>query len=202
MPTYYMYFPLLTCEVKCGAGALDIADRQNAHSMTVAVRGIVELFRFVKREDEVNRQILTFSISHDARSVAIYGHYPVVDGKDTKYYRHLLRMFYLAESGENDRWTAYQFTKNVYDKWMPKHYENICSAPLINYRRIWTLIPRHSLRRLAHQLPPACLLASRIAIKYCRAVSGYSKHFIQWVGKEEEGRGDRVDGWDHGSRHC
>lgn len=128
MAAYYMYFPFLTCEAKCGAGALDIADRPNAHSMTVAVRGIVELFRCVKREDEVNRQILAFSISHDARSVAIYGHYPVVDGKNTKYYRHLLRMFYLAESGENDRWTAYQFTKNVYDKWMPKHYENICSA--------------------------------------------------------------------------
>lgn len=45
MATYCMYFPFLTCEVKCGAGALDIADRQNAHSMTLAVRGIVELFR-------------------------------------------------------------------------------------------------------------------------------------------------------------
>ena len=44
MTTYYMYFPFLTCEVKCGAAALDIADRQNAHSMALAVRGIVELF--------------------------------------------------------------------------------------------------------------------------------------------------------------
>ncbi|KND87242.1 hypothetical protein TOPH_08106, partial [Tolypocladium ophioglossoides CBS 100239] len=61
MATYYMYFPFLTCEVKCGAAALDIADRQNAHSMTLAVRGIVELFRAVKREDEVNRKILAFS---------------------------------------------------------------------------------------------------------------------------------------------
>jgi hypothetical protein len=43
MATYYMYFPFLTCEVKCGAAALDIADRQNAHSMTLAVRAIVEL---------------------------------------------------------------------------------------------------------------------------------------------------------------
>ncbi|GAB1311970.1 hypothetical protein MFIFM68171_02180 [Madurella fahalii] len=58
MATYYMYFPFLTCEVKCGGAALDIADRQNAHSMTVAVRAIVELFRAVKREDEVNRQFI------------------------------------------------------------------------------------------------------------------------------------------------
>lgn len=73
MATYYMYFPFLTCEVKCGTAALDIADRQNAYSMTLAVRGIVELFRAVKREDEVNRQILAFSISHDHQSVRIYG---------------------------------------------------------------------------------------------------------------------------------
>ncbi len=30
MATYYMHFPFLTCDVKCGAAALDVADRQNA----------------------------------------------------------------------------------------------------------------------------------------------------------------------------
>lgn len=53
MATYYIYFPFLTCEVKCGATGLDVADRQNAHSMTLAVRAVVELFRAVKREKEV-----------------------------------------------------------------------------------------------------------------------------------------------------
>jgi len=42
------------CEVKCGAAPLDIADRQNAHSMTLAVRGIAELFKLVKREKELH----------------------------------------------------------------------------------------------------------------------------------------------------
>ncbi|KAK4148755.1 hypothetical protein C8A00DRAFT_47474 [Chaetomidium leptoderma] len=128
MATYYMYFPFLTCEVKCGGAALDIADRQNAHSMTLAVRGIVELFRAVKREDEVNRKILAFSISHDHRSVRIYGHYPVISGKDIKYYRHPIRDFSFTELDGEDKWTAYQFTKNVYDTWMPAHFKNICSA--------------------------------------------------------------------------
>ncbi|KXL42193.1 MAG: hypothetical protein FE78DRAFT_154934, partial [Acidomyces sp. 'richmondensis'] len=86
MATYYMYFPFLTCEVKCGATALDVADRQNAHSMTLAVRAIVELFRLVKREQELHRQILAFSISHDHRSVRIYGHYPVINGSQTTFY--------------------------------------------------------------------------------------------------------------------
>ncbi|CAM6003521.1 unnamed protein product [Sphagnum balticum] len=49
-----MYLPFPTCEVKCGAAALDVADRQNTHSMTLAVRGTVELFRLVKREKELS----------------------------------------------------------------------------------------------------------------------------------------------------
>ena len=123
-----MYFPFLTCEVKCGAAALDIADRQNAHSMTLAVRAVVELFRAVKREDEVNQQILAFSISHDHQSVRIYGHYAVVDGKDAKYYRHPIRKFDFTELDGKEKWTSYRFTRNVYDMWMPTHFRRICSA--------------------------------------------------------------------------
>ncbi|KAK3336927.1 hypothetical protein B0T19DRAFT_350815 [Cercophora scortea] len=128
MSTYYMYFPFLTCEVKCGIAALDTADRQNAHSMTLAVRGIAELFRVLGREDEVNRKILAFSISHDHRLVRIYGHYPVITGEDIKYYRHPIHEFSFTALDGKDRWTAYRFTKNVYDIWMPKHFEDLCSA--------------------------------------------------------------------------
>ena len=128
MATYSMYFPFLSCEVKCGAQALDIADRQNAHSMTLAVRAIVELFRGVKLEHEIHRQILAFSISHDHRSVRIYGHYPVFDGKNTTYYRHPIHTFDFTALNGRDKWTAYRFTKNVYDVWMPDHFKRICNA--------------------------------------------------------------------------
>ena len=128
MTTWYMNFPFLTCEVKCGAAALDIADRQNAHSMTLAVRAIVELFKIVKCEKEIDREILAFSVSHDDRSVRIYGHYPVINGKDTKYYRHPIREFSFTELDGKEKWTAYKFTKNVYNNWMPGHFKRICSA--------------------------------------------------------------------------
>jgi hypothetical protein len=128
MATYYMYFPFLTCEVKCGTGGLDIADRQNAHSMTLAVRGIVELFKYVGREKELHREILAFSISHDHESVRIYGHYPVIDGNKTSFYRHIIRKFNFTESNGKDKWAAYKFTKNVYEHWMPNHFQRICSA--------------------------------------------------------------------------
>lgn len=126
--TYRMYFPFLTCEVKCGAEALDIADRQNAHSMTIATRAIVELYRAVKREKELHREILAFSISHDHSSVRIYGHYPVIDGNKTTFYRHTVHKFDFTALDGKDKWTTYKFTQNVYDVWMPTHLKRICSA--------------------------------------------------------------------------
>ncbi len=62
MAMYYMYFLFLTCEVKCGAVALDIADRQNAHRMTLAVRRVIELFRLAKRKKEIDWQTIAFSL--------------------------------------------------------------------------------------------------------------------------------------------
>lgn len=126
--TFYMYFPFLTCEVKCGAAALEIADRQNAHSMTLAVRGVVELFRLVKREKELHREILAFSFSHDHRSVRIYGHYAELNGDDTRFYRHPIHDFSFTALEGKEKWTAYKFTKNVYDVWVLQHFKRICSA--------------------------------------------------------------------------
>ncbi|PFH59082.1 hypothetical protein XA68_12822 [Ophiocordyceps unilateralis] len=128
MATYNMYFPFLTCEVKCGVAGLDIADRQNAHSMTLAARAIAELFRGLGRQDEIHRQILAFSVSHDHSSVRIYGHYPVIDGNDIKYYRHPIHRFDFSSPTGSDRWAAYRFTRNVYEIWTPEHYKRLCSA--------------------------------------------------------------------------
>ena len=61
------------------------ADRQNAHSTAISARAVVELFRAVKREKELHREILAFSISHDHATVRIYGYYAEMDGAETKY---------------------------------------------------------------------------------------------------------------------
>jgi len=126
--TYRMYFPFLTCEVKCGAAALDVADRQNVHSMTLAVRGVVELYRAVKREKELHREILAFSISHDHSSVRIYGHYAIIEEGKITFYRHPIHKFDFTALDGREKWTAYKFIKNVYDVWMPLHLKRICSA--------------------------------------------------------------------------
>ena len=128
MVTTRMYFPFLTCEVKCGAAALDFADRQNAQSMSVALRALVVLFRWVNREKELDRKILTFSVSHDHRSVRIYGHYLVIEKDKTTFYRHSIRTFDFTEQEGREKWTCLKFVKNVYDYHSLKLHRLICSG--------------------------------------------------------------------------
>ncbi|KAI9782857.1 MAG: hypothetical protein M1816_001677 [Peltula sp. TS41687] len=128
LATWRMYFPFLTCEAKSGIGGLDVADKQNAHSMTMAVRGIVELFKLVNRQDELDRKVLAFSISHDDAYVRIYGHYALLKDRVATFYRHPIRCFELRAQNGRDKWTAYQFTMNVYFQFMPKLHKLICSA--------------------------------------------------------------------------
>lgn len=90
---YYIYFPFLICEIKCSAAALNIANCQNAYSITLAIHGIIELFRIVKREKELNREILAFSILHDYAIVKIYGYYAKVDELELKYYYYTIYKF-------------------------------------------------------------------------------------------------------------
>jgi len=123
-----MYFPFLTAEVKCGNEALNIADRQNAHSAAVAANAVVELYRLVSRQDELHQKVLTFSISHDHRAVRIYGHYVLISGKDTSFYRHLLRDFSITDQDGIEKWTAYKFALTVYNDFRRIHQQRICSA--------------------------------------------------------------------------
>ena len=81
-----IYFPFLTYEVKYSATALDITDRQNTYNIIIAVRALVKLFRSVKREKELDREIFAFSVSYDYRSVRIYGYYFIIEGDKTIFY--------------------------------------------------------------------------------------------------------------------
>ncbi|KAI9809802.1 MAG: hypothetical protein M1825_000235 [Sarcosagium campestre] len=123
-----MYFPFLTAEVKCGNEGLNIADRQNAHSASVAVNAVIALYRAVSRQHELHRQILAFSVSHDHETVRIYGHYPLINGQEISFYRHPIKKFDITNEDGRERWTAYKFTRNVYDKFVPTHLERICAA--------------------------------------------------------------------------
>ncbi|KAK5069418.1 hypothetical protein LTR51_008668 [Lithohypha guttulata] len=123
-----MMFPFFTCEVKCGKEALAIADRANTNSMTIALRAVVELYRQADNAMAVHRRILGFSISHDDGIVRIYGHYPVIEGEKTTYFRSSIREFSYADKNGQDRWTSYTFVRNLYTQFAPDHLRRIKEA--------------------------------------------------------------------------
>jgi hypothetical protein len=106
--------------------------------MTIALRGIVELFRLVKRKKELHQEILAFSISHNHSTARIYGHYALIDRSKTTFYRHPIKKFDFTSKEGKEKWTSYKFTKNVYNIWMPTHLKRICSVinelpPALNF---------------------------------------------------------------------
>ncbi|MCJ1462092.1 hypothetical protein MMC07_000692 [Pseudocyphellaria aurata] len=60
-----IYFPFLTAEVTCGQHGLYLVDKPNIHSMTIQMRGIVDLYRKINRPKDVHGRVLGFSISHN-----------------------------------------------------------------------------------------------------------------------------------------
>lgn len=128
LATSRMHFPFLTCEVKCGNAALDIADRQNAHNGSVAVKQVVNLYREISREKDLHRTILAFSVSHSLTDVRIYGHYASIDGEKTSFLREPITQFNIIGGGGRDRWIAHKFVKNIYDVFVPAQLERIRTA--------------------------------------------------------------------------
>lgn len=123
-----MYFPFLTSKVKCGNEALNIADRQNVHSVSVAANAVVELYKAMSRQKKLHRKILSFSVSHDNEAVRIYAYYALINEKDTSFYRHFIKKFDFISENDKERWTAYKFTRNVYNIFLSIHLERICVA--------------------------------------------------------------------------
>jgi len=58
-----LYFPFVIYEVKCGENGLNIADRQNAYSASIAVNTIIELYRAVSRVIEAIKRFLVFNLT-------------------------------------------------------------------------------------------------------------------------------------------
>ncbi|KAJ0423938.1 hypothetical protein BJY00DRAFT_309755 [Aspergillus carlsbadensis] len=126
--TSRMYFPFMVSEVKSESVSLLIAGRPILHAMGLCLRGIVNLFKMVGHEKELDRQALGFSITHNVRTVVIWAHYPVISGKATTFHAHKVKRIFLSESVGEAKWTAYKFTLAVYEHWAPVLLSKLCSA--------------------------------------------------------------------------
>ena len=94
----------------------------------MTVKQLVNLYRKVSRESELDRKILAFSVSHDHRCVRMYGHYALISGDITSFYRYHIRSFDFVEQDGKEKWTAYKFILNVYKTFVPIHLERIRTA--------------------------------------------------------------------------
>lgn len=60
--------------------------------------------------------------------VRIYGHYARIQEDRTPSYCYGIHKFHLTALDGKEKWTAYAFTKNLYDKFLRSHLERIRSA--------------------------------------------------------------------------
>jgi hypothetical protein len=58
----------------------------------------------------------------------MYGHYAVIIEGNISFYRYPIREFSITDQEGKEKWTAYQFTRNLYDSFVTIHLERICSA--------------------------------------------------------------------------
>ncbi|KAK3177092.1 hypothetical protein OEA41_008420 [Lepraria neglecta] len=130
-------FPFLICEAKIRYEGVYKADRQNIHSASIAVGAIIELYKaafgttYPDRMNELNGQVLAFSVSHNNTLVNLYGHYAVLSDDSTRkpsFYRYDIEMFGLTIRDGADRYKAYNFVYNVYEKFAPEHRKRIKDA--------------------------------------------------------------------------
>ena len=128
MSKVHVFFPFLSCEVKCGVHGLLVADRQNLHCAGVSVKGVFELFRRVGQEQTLYGEVLAFSVSHTNEHVRICGFYPLLEGEKVVVYRHIIGDFGIMHLGGEQKWTAYKFTKNLYYKFVPIHLKRLRDA--------------------------------------------------------------------------
>lgn len=130
--TMHMFFPFLMCEVKCGREGLDIADRQNMHSCSVALRALLRIeqeadkYRQEKKMNSLDRQALVFSISHDQEDARLYGHYAIVQEGKWAYYRYRIRKFDLTDN--NSLLVIHNFVRNILKSYLPRHIRRLKDA--------------------------------------------------------------------------
>lgn len=114
-PTHYMYFAVLTSEVKCGTMGLDIADRQNANSMGTAINMLTTLFRLAGRESELHNKPIVFSASHDHRCIRLTGWGPNIKGDHFTVHPYSIDSFDVTAKEGLQLFTPYRFSYGVYE---------------------------------------------------------------------------------------
>ena len=124
-----MYFPFLICEVKGSDRPIQEAERQAMHSASIAARAVIQLYRKISSAEQLNRQILTISVSHNNTTIKVFGHFAHIDNEHITFFRHrIYAADFAADFASRDWAKAYRITRGIYDHFFPKHLDRIASA--------------------------------------------------------------------------
>ena len=80
--------------------------------------------------NQLHREVLYFSISHDHTIVKIFGHYALIEKDKTHFRQHIIKTFDLSDNDGRNRWTAYNFVRKLYEHFAPIHLQRIRDAIL------------------------------------------------------------------------
>ncbi|GCB17611.1 hypothetical protein AAWM_00496 [Aspergillus awamori] len=125
-----MLFAFLVTEA-LGTDDLEYTIRlRSMHSMTRALRGVVELFRVAGRQDELHQRVLGFSVYYDFQKVEMFAHYVIIEDNKATYYCDRIGSFSFGfcQDEYKDRWRSYKFVIALYHDWVPIHHQRLCSA--------------------------------------------------------------------------
>ncbi|KAI9889396.1 MAG: hypothetical protein M1814_005332 [Vezdaea aestivalis] len=126
-------FPFLMCEAKSADVGISVADRQNIHSASIAVKVIIDLYKVAFNADpgrinELYGKILVFTVSHDHDKIQLCGHYATLggdSGQTLEFYRHVIAFYSLAVDDGEQIFKPYNFVWNVYKSFVPHHLKRI-----------------------------------------------------------------------------
>jgi hypothetical protein len=127
-----MYFPFLICEVICDQEVIDVADRQNMHSCSVAVRALLKIeqeadkYRQEPKTNSLSGKVLVFSISHNSGDARLYGHYATLRGEEWTYYHYLVQKFDLTQY--KSLLAIHNFFPNILKSFLPEHVKRLQGA--------------------------------------------------------------------------
>ena len=124
-----MYYPFLVCEVKGSDRPIQEVERQAIHSASITARVVIQLYRKISSAEQLNRKILTISVSHNNTAIRIFGHFVWIDEEHITFFRHrIYTADFAADFASRDWAKAYKITRGIYDHFFPKHLDRVVSA--------------------------------------------------------------------------
>lgn len=112
--------------------------------MMLSDYALLDLFRGAHREQSLHREILGFSVSYDHELVHVYGHYPVIHGSRSDdmvdIFQTEVCAMQVSPKDLVNRWKSWNFVRNIYEIWAPKHLERL-SAAIDNLDSDWGIDP-------------------------------------------------------------